>query len=466
VHRLLAEIVEAKETGRRAARSGPARASFRLRVKVKGSAVGALGAPDGVVGREGTLRRDFLLPWAPRRGDLVVLDPAESRRFLAPRGVRRLAPGGTGAPRVTSADTDGDGWPEDVFANAFAAGAVQPHRGARLQSLVGRDGNDRFAQPMAHIMAGQYVLLGGAEVFLPDAGMPGEVWKAPFLRAVSKDAAEVAYSRKLSSPRGVTLTQTVRMEPGLPAVLVLATAAYAGRPTADEPDDDGAESGRGGRKDTADLGLGFRVSTPALGAVGSRNLFQIPSAGQLVTVRFHRPAHGRRWRWRDWKDEFFRLAPGFVVSRNERDGNALVVLFGGGPASVVVVRSDFEGPEIMLRGPRRTVAKGGRVSLGAAFLPADAVAASGTSLLAVSLGRQRGGEMPAAVVLRTSRRAGSPVVTLSGSSGRGRAARLVRKEIPGAGVVRSAVVRLRATDLPVRFSVSVGGERLACTVEE
>jgi hypothetical protein len=466
VHRLLAQIVEAKETGRRHGRSALVRASFRLRVKVKGAAVGALGAPDGVVGREGTLRRDCLLPWAPRRGDLVVLDPAESARFLAPRGRERLVPGGTDAPRVTGADTDGDGWPEDVFTNEFAAGAVQPHRGARLQSLVGRDGRDRFAQPMAHIMAGQYVLLGGAEVFLPETGMPGEVWKAPFARTVSAEAAEVGYSRKLDSPRGATLTQTVRMEPGLPAVLVLATATYAGRPKSDKPDEGGsAKDGRGRRKDTVELGLGFRMSTPVLGGVESRNLFEIPSGGDLARLRYHRPAHGRRWRWRDWKDEFFRLAPGFIVSRNEREGNALVVLFGGGPASVAIVRSDFEGPEVMLRGPRRTVAKGGRVSLGAAFLPADAVAASGTSLLAVTLGRRRGGDVSAAVLLRTSRRAGAPVAVVSGRRGRGRAVRLSERKIPGAGSVHAATVTLRAADLPAEFSASVGRERLACAVE-
>jgi hypothetical protein len=264
----------------------------------------------------------------------------------------------------------------------------------------------------------------------------------------------------------VTLTQTVRADADLPGILVLATASYAGKPESERSDDeDSAGDDRGPRKDTADLGLGFRVSTPVLGAVESRNLFEVPSGGDLVTVRYHRPAYGRRWRWRDWKDEFFRLAPGFVVSRNERDGNALVVLFGGGARSVAVVRSDYEGPEVMLRGPRRTVSKGGSVSLGAAFLAADAVAASGTSLLAVTLGRRRDGVVPAAIVLRTSRRAAGPVVALSGARARRRAVRLSKAEIPGAGAVHSAVVRVRPEELPIRFSVSVGGERLACTVE-
>lgn len=431
-------------------------------MKVKGAAIGALKAPDAVVGREGSLRRQFLLPWAPKRGDLIVLDPAESRRFLAPKGAGSLRPAGAERARLSVADIDGDGWEEDVFANAFVAGAVQPHRGGRLLSLAGRSGGDRFAQPCVHIMAGQYVLLGGAEEFLHEAGMPGDIWKAAFDRRAEGGAA-VTYDRKLKTPRGVTLSKAVSVEPGFPGVLELVTLSYAGRSVADREDEDAG--GAGATKDTTDVTPGIRMTTPVLGPAGSSNVFEIPSRGKLVTVRFHRPPHGRRWRWRDWRDEFFRIGPGFLVSRNEREGNAMAVLFRARGA-VVNVRSDFEGPEIVLRGPRVTITKGKPARFGAAFLVADALAASGTSLLLVTLGRRRKGVVPVAVTLRTSRKAPRPVAEVSGKRGGRRRVQLRRREIPGAGAVYAAVVPVRASSFPLRCSVRVSGERLACVVEE
>jgi len=460
MHRLLVTVLKAEPAGRRRDPSGLLRGSFRLRVKVKGAAVGALKAPARVVGLEGSLRRDFLLPWAPRRGDLLVLDPSESRRFLVPRGARarRLSP--TATARVSVADVDGDGWQEDVFSNPFVSGAVQPHRGARLLSLAGRSGADRFAQPVVHIMAGQYVLLGGAEEFLLETGMPGEIWNAAFSREAS--AAGATYARKLKTPEGVALTKEVRVEDGLPGVLEVVRLSYAGKPSEEGDEDDGGEPRK---PDRTDVSLGIRMSTRVLGPVGSTNVIEIPSRGELVKVRFHRPAYGRRWRWRDWKDEFFGIGPAFLVSRNEREGNALAVLFGFGRAAVVNVRSDFEGPEVMLRSSRVALVKGRSAEFGAAFLPADALAASGTSLLLATLGRPSGGTVPLALTLRSSERVARPLAALDLRRGGRRAIALRRREVPAAGVVYAAVVPARASWFPLACSVKLGAERLECVVE-
>lgn len=462
VHRLLAVVVGCEELGRRRDRSGLTRASCRLRVAVKGAAIGALKLPDRVVGREGSLSRECLLPWAPKRGDLLVLDPAESRRFLAPRGTGSLRPGGEARARLLMADVDGDGWREDVFVNAFVAGAVQPHRGARLLSLVGRDGRDRLSQPCVHIMAGQYVLLGGAEEFLHEAGMPGDVWKAAFTRRAESGAA-VTYERRLKAPEGVTLSKAVSVEPGFPGILELVTLSYAARPAADGNDAD--PGGAGAAKDTTDVTPGIRMTTPVLGAAGSLNVFEIPSRGELVKVRYHRPPHGRRWRWRDWRDEFFGIGPGFLVSRNEREGNAMAVLFRARGA-VVNVRSDFEGPEIVLRGPRATLRKGRAARFGVAFVAADALAASATSLLLVTLGRSGKAAVPVAITLRTSKKVARPRAVVAGRRGGRRAVPLRRLEIPGAGAVYTAVLSVRASSFPMRCSVRVPGEELACVAEE
>ncbi|MBM3306792.1 MAG: hypothetical protein FJY74_00470 [Candidatus Eisenbacteria bacterium] len=462
MHRLLAKVLDARAAGRPAAAGGIMRQPFRLRVEVLGSAVRAVKAPGSVTGKRGEIRRAAVLPWAPKRGDLLVLDPTESRRFLAPDGPapRRLA---GAAARLFRGDVDCDGWEEDVFSNAFVSAAVQPHRGARLVSLVGRDGRDRFAAPVVHIMAGQYLLLGGAEEFLPEGSMPGEIWNAAFDREEG-DGPRATYRRELKAPEGVTIAKTVAVEADLPGVLELVRLSYAGRP-ARSADDRGAGGGHAA-KDTADLAIGIRMTTPVLGPAGSVNVVEIPSRGELTKVRFHRPAFGRRWRWRDWKDEHFGLFPGFLVSRNEREGNAMAVLFGDGRGSAVSVRSDFEGPEIMLRGRRRAVRKGGSVELGAAFLTADALAATGSSLLLAALGRRRGGAVPLALVVRTSRAVGRPTAALSTAGGGRRAVALRRREIPGAGAVHAAVVTARASDFPIECSVRLGAERLSCVVEE
>jgi len=54
MHRLLVTVLKAEPAGRRRDPSGLLRGSFRLRVKVKGAAVGALKAPARVVGLEGS----------------------------------------------------------------------------------------------------------------------------------------------------------------------------------------------------------------------------------------------------------------------------------------------------------------------------------------------------------------------------------------------------------------------------
>jgi hypothetical protein len=467
VHRLLAKVVEVEASGRRAGPGDLQYGSFRLRVRIEGSATGALAAPPSVVGKVRTVRRSCLLPWQPRRGDLLVLDPAESARFLAPRrskGTRALArPGQAGVAR---SDADGDGWPEDVFSNCFVSGVVQEHRGARLLSLTGRDGRDRLSQPGAHIMSGEYVLLGGVEESVVEAGVPGDLWKARFSREESAGGRAVAYTKALKSPDGVTLVKEISVEPDFPGLIEVVRLSRAAKRTGER---DAAGSGADGDPpDEAaganDLSLAFRMTVPVLGAVGSLTMFEIPSRGELAQVRFHRPAHGRRWRWRDWKDEFFGLGAGFLVSRNEREGNLLAWLFAANRSPVVAVRSDFEGPEVMLRYAPVAVKPGKRVEFGSAYLAADAAAATGTSLLLATAGRRLGATVPVALTLRTSRRVARPRVVLATRRGR-RSVALVQRSLPGAGRVHTAVVQASRASFPIRCSVALGDERLSCVLE-
>jgi hypothetical protein len=467
VHRLLAKVVAVEAGGRRAGPGGLRYGSYRLRVRIEGSAVGALEAPPSVVGRLRTVRRSCLLPWEPKRGDLLVLDPAESARVLAPR--RSKAPRSLGRPGtagVRRADADGDGWEEDVFSNCFVSGVVQEHRGARLLSLTGRDGRDRLSQPGAHIMSGDYVLLGGVEESVFEAGVPGDLWKARFSRQQSPAGAAVTYERKLKSPEGVTLTKRISVEPDLPGVVEVVRLSRAAKPDgargAERDEADGEPSGEGSGE--TDLSPLFRMTVPVLGDVGALTVFDIPAHDGLSTVRFHRPPHGRRWRWREWKDESFGIRPGFLVSRNEREGNILAWLFAADRSPVVSVRSDFEGPEVSLRYAPAAVEPGGRAEFGSTFLVGDAAAVSGTSLLLVTAGRRVGSLVPVAITLRTSRRAARPRAALATPAGR-RSVTLARTTLPGAGCVHSAVVRMSRASFPVRCSVTLGAERLSCVLE-
>lgn len=84
MQRLLARIVEVEKLGEAQGPQGFKRGSVRLRVKVLGPGAKPFRLPKGLKGRTGWVCRQYLEPWIPRKGDLVILDPEESARLIAP----------------------------------------------------------------------------------------------------------------------------------------------------------------------------------------------------------------------------------------------------------------------------------------------------------------------------------------------------------------------------------------------
>ena len=469
--RLLAEVKSHELKRRYSGAGGLEYGRYRVRVKIRGSALTALKVPDRFVGREVTLRRDFMMPWGVKKGDLLVLDQKESARVV---GTRRSGAGEDSPPagRVAaeSADVNRDGYAEDVVANAFASAVVQPHRGARLVSLTDPSGSDRFAQPFDHTIGGRYILLGGAEAAIAEGGTPGEIWKSAFEReevAAGGDRAEIAYERALKSPEGVTLGKVLVMEPDLPGVLERYSVFYAGNKKERENPgaEDAPEGASGRRKDETNVTLVVRMTTPVLGLDGSRNVFDVPSSSGIRTVRYHRPGFGRRWRWRDWRDEHFGMAGGFVLSRHEELGNVLAILFNARRASHLSVRSDYTGPEVSILHAPRKLRKGRRAEFGVAFLVGESVARVGGSMLMVSRGRRSRGRIPLALTLRTGSRLDRVRVAVSAGRGR-RAISLTRRDLPEIGAVWTRVIDVAPGELPATFAATVRGDRLSVTVEE
>lgn len=479
MHRLLVKVRHKRLKRQYRDKNGLACGRYALRVRVEGSAIGALKVPEGLVGREASLTRDFLLPWGVKVGDLLVLDPAESARVLCRRrpsvsdGCSR-----TGRPEVQSGDVDRDGYPEDILTNAFIRAVVQPHRGARIQSLCDCDGVDRFAQPFDYIMGGKLILLGGAEELIVESGSPGDMWKAGFRRdepSEGSDAVEIGYSHKLTSPDGMNFSKRVRVERGLPGVLVSYAVSYSGKSKRDEeteaaagerPDRRGRADDRAKAKedDRTDVTFCVRVSTPVLGEVGSRNVFDVPGPSGLTLVRYHRPGYGRRWRWRDWRDEHFGLSAGFVLSRHEELDTVMAVLFGPRKAAHVSIRCDYQGPELHVSHARRKIAKGRKQEYGLAFLVGHAVAASVDSMLVLTRGRAGRGGLPVSITLRTRRRIERARATLLMPGGR-KTATLVRRDLAGAGHVYTRSLRLPRASFPMSCAVTVGSERLSVDLE-
>lgn len=478
MHRLLAEVRRKTLKRRYRDHNGLDYVRYALRVRVVGSAIDALAVPKRCVGREVDLVRDFLLPWGVKVGDLLVLDPDESARVLCPRRAKDEGCSATSdAARAAYGDFDRDGFSEDLMTNAFVRAIIQPHRGARLHSLKDCDGLDRLAQPFEYIMGGKYILLGGAEEFIAEAGSPGDLWKAAFERkgpTSAGGAVELAYTRALKDPKGVTIGKRVRVEPGLPGVLESYVVSYSGKPRDQAGDDraggetggDGEEprDGKGGKDDRADLTLCVRLSTPVLGEIGSRNVFDVPGPAELELVRYHRPGYGRRWRWRDWRHEHFGLRAGFLVSRHEEQGAVLAILFSPRKTAHVSIRPDFQGPELTVRHVRTKIAKGRKREFGLALLVGHAVAASADSMLLLTRGKPGRGGVPIAVTLRTTRRVERPRVSMATGGSRKRAT-LVRRDLPGAGHVYTKVVRLPRAALPLSCAMSVGPERLSLNLE-
>ncbi|MBD3349349.1 MAG: hypothetical protein GF400_09180, partial [Candidatus Eisenbacteria bacterium] len=375
MRRLLAEVRTEKFRRRYRRRNGLEYTEWRVRAAVVGSAVRSLSVPGRVVGKEITVHRDYLAPWRPRKGDLLVLDSSESARILCPRRPRLDPPAaGERVATLRRVDVDRDGYAEDILSNAFVTAALQPHRGARLLSLSGRSGTDLFARSESYTMAGQYILLGGSELVIGEAGSPGDIWKSSFRREEEESgsgapsAPAVGYSRRLQSPDGVAVTKRASVDEALPLVLESYTLRYVGR---SKPGKDGAGESAGmgtndaggcrngpedrdeekkaqERKDEAMLTAGVRMSTALQGDEPSLNIFEIPCADGLHRVRYQRPPFGVRWRWRDWRNEHFAPRGGFLVSRCESGGPALMALFNQRKATHVSIRRDYEGPEVMI----------------------------------------------------------------------------------------------------------------------
>jgi hypothetical protein len=477
MQRLLVTIIDTRLTKRFRDKSGFEFGRHALRVRVQGGAIEALSVPDRVVGREASLVRDFLLPWAPKKGDPLVLDPTETARILAPRS-RSRSWDHLFAEResVTFEDVDRDGFAEDVIAGRFAAAAVQSHRGARLSSLVDPSGHDRLGHPLDYLSEGKYVLLGGTEALVEESGSPGEFWNASLSqvgpRAVP-GALELGYRHGFKNPEGLALSKFVEVESDLPIVSERYILSYAGKRTPEtETGPDGRpEAGRaspsGGREalDETPATFAVRIWPAVLGEVPSMNVLDVPGRGALRTVRFHPPQFSRRWRWRDWRDEHFGGGPGFALWRHERMGRPTAVLFNPRLVSYVSLRSDFEGPVINVRYATKHIPKGGRAEYGLGYLVGDAFAASGSSLLLISKGRKRGRAVPMAVTLRTSKHVRSARVVIATASGT-RSCTLTPREIPGAGRVHVKVLEFPAGSFPLAWSLKLPGETLRCEVKE
>jgi hypothetical protein len=431
---------------------------MKLRVRVVGPVVAALSVPDRVKDRVLTVTRDVPMPWGIRAGDTVVLSPGEGARLLSSRRAEPPAPPEvSGEVRLDEADLDRDGYDEDVLSNAYVRAVLQPHRGGRLLSFVDGRGVDRLAQPGQHIMAGKYVLLGGAEDVIVESGTPGDLWNASLDRGPESGGSSVLYTMDLKSPEGVRFAKRAALEPDLPLFSSEVTLRYEGR-KAERSNGEG-DAGEGG--DRKRLSYAVRLST-AVGEPDSMNVFHVPGPRGMRVVRFHRPPHGSRWRWRDWRNERFGLTSGFLLSRHEQLERPLLVLFGGRRALYASFLNDLAGPETVLRHRTATVAAGRATTFGVAFLCGDAAAAAGRSALVLSRSRS-GGDL--AVCVRTGRRADRLRASLH-VGGRRRSLTLVPRRLGRAGFVMAGTLSGGEAAGPVRCRVAVGGDHLAAELEE
>jgi hypothetical protein len=459
---LVATVMRSARTGPVSRAAGLTVAPTRLSVRIEGPVSKALSVPEGIVGRELVITRDVPTLWRPRRGDPVVLSAAESARVLRPRRRPRAGPPiAPAAARLEVCDIDRDGFREDIFVNAFVEAVVQPHRGGRLLSLRDARGHDRFAQPDAYIMEGKYILLGGAEDIVVESGRPGELWKAALEREADEGAVSVRYERTLKSPKNLRFIKRVGTDGAFPGVFIEVDIVSAGRGAPEGRAASGEDAGTDdGTKDTTAASYALRLST-ALHGKDALNLFDVPGPRGVRVERFHRPAHGSRWRWRDWRNERFGLRGGFLVSRHEELGRPLMMVFSPRRMLCLSMLNDYTGPEIVARHRPASLAPASRRRYGVAFVAGEASASVGSSALIVSRGR--GGDT-VAVTVRTGRRVDRLTARLRTAGGLRRLT-LRPRELPGAG--RLYVGTLSGRDLRKAFAcrVRAGSDALAVDVE-
>lgn len=187
MYRLLAKIIEIKETGERKI-DGFRIKTLSLKLRIK-ETIPKIKFPPRIKGRVLWVTRDYPHPYEPKLKDEIIIYSDEMRKN----------------------DTHRDGYPVVTLKNRWITVTILPHLGARISSIIYKK-RDYFQPKIVH-QEKEWVDVGGA-LDLLDGNLPGNLWNAEFeIKSKSRTGCTLSYNKK-----GLSIKKEFHLHTAFPLV--------------------------------------------------------------------------------------------------------------------------------------------------------------------------------------------------------------------------------------------------------
>lgn len=289
-----------------------------LKVKIKGPARKSYKIPKGIRGKTFTIERTCLKEWRIKKGNLIILNPEETRKCI-----KRLGKGIKEKNRedFTEKDIDGDGFPEILLDNPFIQGVVAPHYGARLLQIQNKGTGCNELYGGGYFERNGYIELGGIEETLSKQGNPDELWNALFKKERSKENGTITFSYKMKKEKGISIKKHFKSYKSLPGLLETCELTFSPKKT----------KGKKKEKKKKSIRFAQRIFFATGEKPDCNNLFLIPTKKKMNRIRFNKPFYLRPWGdgdiWWEWTHLHFSLDPGFIILERETSEDTLILFF-------------------------------------------------------------------------------------------------------------------------------------------
>lgn len=420
---------------------------------IKSAARSTFKMPRGLKGKSIRVTRTYVHPWQIKAGDLIVLDPEESQAAIKEHvSLEQLPPRevGLGEKRAVRASFVSDGLKKYVVENAFIRSVISPEYGARVSELYNFGTGLNELHGGGGYGSGGYVLLGGVEESLTRVGKPPDLWNASY-KKTKMPGFDLSFEHKPEKKPGLKHTKSFFMLPDAPVLCQLSTFEFKPK----------TPRKKKGKKSKLELTYVPRIFFGIGEETGHTNLFFVPTAEELVRMRYNVPAWEFRWGggiW-DWRKKWHAVRPGYVLLANEKTGECMAVFADPRELSFAWLGNNLGTPRLYMSHLPRKLKPKSKISYGMAISVGVAYDLTKNSLLLLSEGRKTGDGVPLAIVYRGVPKCAAPRTKLS-VDGSSRIVELKKKRLEGIGDIFFWSFTLQADAKNVSVELAAGRERL------
>lgn len=316
MQRVLAKIIDIKKVTEKKTGSFKV-VTLKCKVKITESGAKGFKLPKRMKGKVGWLVRECVHPWRFKKGDEIILDPEETRKFIliTDKNPPLLQPG-----KVLSYERDIniDGYKERIIENDFVTAVINPHLGARIGELHYKALDENLFKQLLTYGQKEYVEYGGSDEYISQ-DYPGKLWNAEFKETVKgrrpvspSQSRYVVYSHKTG---GIEIKKRVEILPALPIVYQMITLTYH-------------------KKGKKEITYWHRIPI-AIREPEWQNIIYIPTREKLEKIRYSEPF--RTWWWPQW-DKYFALKLGAALYVNEQTKKSFLWLSAPKDFDIMKVR--------------------------------------------------------------------------------------------------------------------------------